>query len=198
MRTLVPGSSGGRTWAVVTLVLCLSFAACKGKAAEPPAASGPGASASVEPSPAGPPPTLYGNAAKNPACEALSVEEVQEATGVHVHSIDGIVGPGAYSKTQWHCAWHLDETDIDIPAVQLQYEITSSPPSGYYRQLIDQGYAKEIPGLGDIAELNHFTVDAIDGRALVHLQVVLHEEPSQEQADIAIQLVRTVFPRIKP
>lgn len=157
-------------------------------------------SASVS-TPAGPPSEaeILGNAATNPACKLLTVEQVAANSGLAVTGIKGLPGSTANGKNMQNCTWFLDPKYVQSSLV-VQYTVYPEPPKDivdYYKSVIKQGYGKLVPNLGTIAKVDKHVVDAVYRRAEIHVTLLVHAESTAADMDGAIQLMRLVMKGIK-
>ncbi|MEO6203911.1 MAG: hypothetical protein ABIO67_00785 [Mycobacteriales bacterium] len=187
---------------VLVPVLAVVLAGC-GQGAQPNAtetkpASGLSAPTEVESSPeaAATPPTMLGNAATNPACALLSVEQVAANANLPVTGLRGLVGdthnPDKHSES---CTWYLDSKDVQSSLV-LQYTLFSQPPSdvrAYYPQVIEQGFGKAVPNLGDISKIYGHALDTVFKRAEIHVTLLTHAEATPADQAAAIAIMRLVL-----
>lgn len=199
--------------APVALGMCLALAACgstPGGGSAQKSGEAPGQAASSTPSevPASPSAdespsvalSLRGNAATNPACKLLSVDQVATIAGLPVVGILGLAGdPAQHSES---CTWYLEPKYLQSSLV-VQYKLYPQPPTGlktYYKDVIRQGYGKAVPKLGDVAKIFGNVgpvVDAVYKRAEIHVTVLVHPEATAEDRAAAIQLTRLVLAGIK-
>ncbi|HEY8621941.1 MAG TPA: hypothetical protein VIM01_17905 [Dermatophilaceae bacterium] len=144
--------------------------------------------------------TLRGNAATNPACKLLSVDQVATIAGLPVVGILGLAtDPAQHSES---CTWYLEPKYLQSSLV-VQYTLHPQPPTSlkaYYKDVIRQGYGKAVPKLGDVAKIFGNVgpvVDAVYRRAEIHVTVLVHPEATAEDRAAAIQLTRLVMAGIK-
>lgn len=187
----------------IGLIAAVAVSGCGGSsgaehstAAQPPTVatqpirSQPATSAAV-------PIVLRGDAATNPACKLATVAELEAiAGGPTVADELGLQASGSYSPKAYSCTWHFHDTELNAPAVVVQYEVSPiKHPEvvAYNKSLITQRYATAVPNLGDVAILEHFDLTIIDGTVQLHVRVQLHpgEDPAQ-----TIAVARLVLPRI--
>lgn len=144
--------------------------------------------------------TLQGNAATNPACQLLTIEQVQGAAGLDVVGMLGLpadtTNPDKHSES---CTWFLDPKVVQSSLV-VQYTTYGKPPAdviAYYPQVIEQGFAKAVPGLGTVSKINGHVLDTIHQRTEIHLTLLTHAEATPEDQAAAIDLMRIVMAGIK-
>lgn len=200
-------------WIVAgTTVVCLAVAGCGGDAsptppasgvvsqpAPPPPATAPAATEPAATEPATAPaaaPTLRGNAATNPACKLLSIEQVTTHAGLSVLGVLGLVAdtsnPAKHSES---CTWLLEAKDVQSSLV-VQYTLFAKPPAdlkAYYPQVIKQGFGEAVPQLGDISKIQGHVLDTIDRRAEIHVSLLTHAEATAEDQAAAIAIMRLVM-----
>ncbi len=186
---LIAGAIGG----------CLVLAGCGGDEPSPAAKkpvsglASPSASATAEAVKA---PELRGNAATNPACKLLTTDEVAAATGLTVVEVLGLaIDNTASVKKSESCTWYLDSKIVQASLV-VQYTIYPKPPAdikAYYKQVIAQGFGKEIPQLGDIGKIDKHVVDAIYQRAELHVTLLLHGEATADDQAKTIEIARKLL-----
>jgi hypothetical protein len=144
--------------------------------------------------------TLRGNAATNPACKLLSVEQVGAIAGLPVVGILGLTGNRAQHSES--CTWYLEPRYLQSSLV-VQYKLYPEPPTGltaYYRDVIAQGYGKAVPQLGDVAKIFGDVgpvVDTVYRRAEVHVTVLVHPAATAADRAAAIRLMRIVLAGIR-
>ncbi len=179
-------------------VICLTLAGCGGDKPSPAAKKPVSAfaSSSASPSEAAKAPELRGNAATNPACKLLTTDEVTADTGLAVVGVLGLpIDNTGSSKKSESCTWHLDPKIIQASLV-VQYTIYPKPPAdivAYYKQVIAQGFGKEVPQLGDIGKIDKHVVDAIYKRAEIHVSLLLHGEATAEDQAKTIEITRKLL-----
>lgn len=144
--------------------------------------------------------TLRGNAATNPACKLLSVDQVATIAGLPVVGFLGLAtDPAQHSES---CTWYLEPKYLQSSLV-VQYTLHPQPPTSlkaYYKDVIRQGYGKAVPKLGDVAKIFGNVgpvVDTVYKRAEIHVTVLVHPEATAEDRAAAIQLTRLVMAGIK-
>jgi hypothetical protein len=171
--------------------------------AAPQATSGPTAPPTAAPT-AAPvatvvPPLMTGDAATNPSCELATVAEITAQVRAGVREIKGLTSPGAYAKNSLTCAWYLDSTEIGIPSVLVQWEfpVTSHHDAvvDLYKLIVEQDLATRIKGVGDMAILQGWTAEAIDGKNIVRVSVLQHVEPTETDKQDAITLLQLFLER---
>lgn len=186
------------------LGLSLALAGCGGssKAASPLASTvaiQPSASPSAEEAQATAP-TLRGNAATNPACKLLSLEQVSAAAGLTVNGVLGLPADKSNpAKLAESCTWYLESKSVQSSLV-LQYTLYARPPAdlkAYYPQVIAQGFGKAVPHLGDISKVSGHVLDTIYRRAEIHVSLLVHAEATPQDQAAAISLMRLVMAGIK-
>ena len=130
---------------------------------------------------------MRGEAATSPACKLLTPEQVSTISGLKVTAMSGLptqgVAPSAVSES---CTWFLDSTEIQASLV-VQFTVFPTPPAdvlAYYPTVVQQGFAKEVPDLGDYSKISSAVLDTIDGRAEIHSTLRLHypQATSEDQA----------------
>ncbi|MGB9378797.1 MAG: DUF3558 family protein [Mycobacteriales bacterium] len=185
------------------LAVCLALAGC-GSAAKPlttqPRSALSAAPAPSSAAPSAPPaPTLRGNAATNPACKLLTLEQVSAASGLDVVGVLGLdSGPVNPAKHSESCTWFLDPKYVQSSLV-VQYTVYAKHPAElppYYRQVIAQGYGKAVASLGEISKMDKHALDTIDRRAEVHVTLLVHAEATPQDQEATVQLMRLVLPGI--
>ncbi len=156
--------------------------------------------ASADPEPSAAAVNLQGNAATNPACALLSLEQVQAAAGLDVIGMLGLpadsTNPDKHSES---CTWFLDPKVVQSSLV-VQYTTYRKRPSdviAYYPQVVDQGFAKAVPRLGTVSKVNGHVLDTIDKRTEIHLTLLTHAEATAEDQAAAIGLMRIVMAGIR-
>jgi len=196
-------------------VMCLALVGCgstttgQGKSRpssvvpSPPTSSALPQSSSAAASPTDSPtaaPTLRGNAATNPACKLLSIDQVASIAGLPVVGVLGLaIDPAQHSQS---CTWYLEPKYLQSSLV-VQYTLYAQPPTSvkaYYRQVIAQGYGTAVPKLGDIAKIFGKVgpvVDAVYKRAEIHVTLLVHTQATAEDQAAAIQITRLVIAGIK-
>lgn len=70
---------------------------------------------------------------------------------------------------------------------------SSAAPPAYYRQVIQQGYYKAVPKLGEVAKIDRHVVDAVYKRAEIHVELLVHAEATTADQAAAIQIMRLVM-----
>jgi len=187
--------------AVLPLAVCLVLAGCGGgdaKSAKPAAGrTAPSASDSPSAAPsASRAVTLQGNAATNPACKLLTLDQISAASGLDVVGMLGLdMGPQSPAKHSESCTWYLDPKYVQSSLV-VQYSVFAKPPvelPPYYRQVIAQGYAKAVPQLGDMSKIDKHTVDTVYRRAEIHVVLLVHAVATPEEQAATVQLMRLVM-----
>jgi hypothetical protein len=185
-------------------VLCLALAGCGGdRTNAAPQATGvvsqPAPSPSAEESQTTAP-TLRGNAAINPACKLLSLDQVATAGGLNVIGVLGLpadtTNPAKHSES---CTWYLDSKDVQSSLV-VQYTLFAKPPAdlmAYYPQVIAQGFGKAVPKLGDISKIKGHVLDTIYKRAEIHVSLLTHAEATAQDQAAAIAVMRLVMAGIR-
>lgn len=147
------------------------------------------------------PPLLSGDAATNPACALATVDEIEELAGANVKEIGGLTAPGAYSETGLTCTWFLDSEAVGIPNFSINWEfpVTSwhDPVVGLYQQIIKDGLATEIEGLGDIAILQGRYAEAIEGQNIVRIGVLQQPDVNAADQEDAMELLQRILVRVK-
>jgi hypothetical protein len=195
-------------WSVAVLAGCVWFAlgACgsDNPSSTPPSselASVTSDSAAVTSEPSEEPattaaPPLRGNAATNPACALLTVEQVSEAAGLAVIGILGLpadtTNPAKHSES---CTWFLDPKEVQSSLV-VQYTVFAKQPKdllAYYPQVISQGFGTKVADLGDLSKIKGHVLDTIDRRAEIHVSLLTHAEATPSDQAAAIGLMRTVI-----
>jgi len=144
--------------------------------------------------------TLRGNAATNPACKLLSIDQVASIAGLPVVGILGLASdPAQHSES---CTWYLEPRYLQSSLV-VQYKLYPQPPTSlkaYYKDVIRQGYGKAVPKLGDVAKIFGNVgpvVDTVYRRAEIHVTVLVHPQATAEDRAAAIQFTRLVLAGIK-
>ncbi|PZS34320.1 MAG: hypothetical protein DLM58_05935 [Pseudonocardiales bacterium] len=140
-------------------------------------------------------PELRGNAATNPACKLLSIDQVATISGLAVNGLLGLPRSTASNRYSESCTWYLDSKDIQASLV-VQYTLYARAPTElvtYYRQTIKDGYYKRVPQLGDVAKIDKHAVDAIDKRVGVSVILLVHAEATAEDQAADIQFTRLVL-----
>lgn len=180
--------------------LCLALTGCGGgSTSAAPQATGvvsqPVASPSAEESQTTAP-TLRGNAATNPACKLLSLDQVATAASLNVIGVLGLpadtTNPAKHSES---CTWFLDSKDVQSSLV-VQYTLFAKPPAdlkAYYPQVITQGFGKAVPKLGDISKIKGHVLDTIYKRAEIHVSLLTHAEATAQDQAAAIAVMRLVM-----
>jgi hypothetical protein len=142
---------------------------------------------------------MRGNAATNPACQLLTVDQVATNSGLSVNGVLGLVAdttnPAKHSES---CTWFLEAKDVQSSLV-VQYTVFAKPPSeitAYYKQMSKQGFAEIVPDLGDVAKIKGHVLDAVYKRASISVTLLTHAEATAEDQAAAIQLMRLVMPGI--
>lgn len=192
--------------ALVAAGLCCALTGCSnttngsaqagGATGQAPAASTPTASAS--PSTTATPTAsleMRGNAATNPACTLLSIDQVAAISGLAVTALLGLPGTNRDGKRSESCTWYLDPKYVQSSLV-VQYTVFDKPPTDlttYYAQVIKQGYYKKVPNLGDIAKIDKHVIDAIYKRASMSVTLLVHAEATPEDQAASIELMRLVM-----
>lgn len=161
---------------VPCLFLALALASCggadDGAAANDTSATTPSASAPI-PSPdsspsvtesTAPKVNLQGNAATNPACRLLTLEQVQAATHLDVIGMLGLpadtTNPDKHSES---CTWFLDPKVVQSSLV-MQYTTYAQRPSdliAYYPQVIASGVGDAVPELGTVSKIDGHVLDTV-------------------------------------
>ena len=193
-------------------LLLVSLAACGGgdgdgddKSADEKTDVTPSAQVTTpEPTPtvtesAAPPINMQGNAATNPACKLLTVEQVQAAAGLDVVGMLGLEPPAGSAPHLESCTWFLDPKVVQSSLV-VQYMVHAKRPAdllAYYPQVIAQGFGKEVPKLGAISKIQGFVLDTIYKRAEIHVSLLTHPKATAEDQAATIGLMRLVMPGIK-
>ena len=140
---------------------------------------------------------LRGDATTNPACALATADELNTiADGPTVRDELGLTGPGSYSAHQWNCGWHFTDTELSAPAIVVIYEVTATVRKdviAYDRTLPGLHQGTFVPGLGDVAVLNHNVLTVIRGKVMLTIRMMLH--PTEEPAK-TIAVARLVLPRI--
>lgn len=141
-------------------------------------------------------PTLRGNAATNPACKLLSLDQVATAASLNVIGVLGLpadtTNPAKHSES---CTWFLDSKDVQSSLV-VQYTLFAKPPAdlkAYYPQVITQGFGKAVPKLGDISKIKGHVLDTIYKRAEIHVSLLTHAEATAQDQAAAIAVMRLVM-----
>lgn len=141
-------------------------------------------------------PTLRGNAATNPACKLLSVEQVSAAAGLSVNGLLGLPADKSNpAKLAESCTWYLESKSVQSSLV-LQYTVYARRPAdllAYYPQVIAQGYGKAVPHLGDISKISGHVLDTIYKRAEIHVSLLVHAEATAQDQAAAVSLMRVVM-----
>jgi hypothetical protein len=188
-----------------TALLLASLTACGGASHPRPAAvpvtSEPAPPPSEEPvAEAVAPPTLRGNAATNPACALLTLEQVSAASGLDVVGVLGLpadsTNPAKHSES---CTWFLDPKVVQSSLV-LQYTLYAKPPAdlkAYYPQVIQQGFGTAVRGLGDISKVKGHVLDTVYKRAEVHVSLLVHAEATPADQAASVGLMRLVLAGLK-
>ena len=142
---------------------------------------------------------MRGNAATNPACKLLTVDQVATNSGLTVNGVLGLesdtANPAKHSES---CTWFLESKEVQASLV-VQYTLFAAPPSEitkYYKQLIKQGPAKAVPDLGDVAKIDGHVLDAVYKRATISVTLLSHAQATAEDQAVAIQLTRLAMPGI--
>ncbi len=187
--------------AMSTAVLLLCLTGCGGGAPRPTAIAAShepeAATSSVAPEPtAAAAPSMRGNAATNPACRLLSLEQVTAQADLPVVGVLGLpadtTNPAKHSES---CTWFLEPKVVQSSLV-VQYTLFAKPPAdllGYYPQVIAQGFGKQVPQLGDISKIQGHVLDTVFKRAEIHISLLTHAEASGEDQSAAIALMRLVL-----
>lgn len=165
-----------------------------------PPTEAPTSSASTQPTEAPAPATeveMRGEAATSLACKLLTLEQVIDISGLNVSGMLGLptqgVAPSAVSES---CTWFLDSKEIQASLV-VQYTVFPTPPANvlaYYPKVVQQGFAKEVPDLGDYSKISSAVLDTIDRRAEIHVTLRLHypdATPEDQAKTIAIMRLVT-------
>lgn len=171
--------------------LLVSLTACGGGDKSKDAArDGPATSASSQPTETTAPPfavEMRGEAATSPACKLLTVEQVTAISGLSVTAMSGLPTQGvAPSPISESCTWFLDSKEIQASLV-VQFGLTAQPRAdllAYYPTVVQQGIAKQVPGLGDYSKVESAVIDTIYKRAEIHSTLRLHypEATPEDQA----------------
>ena len=204
---------------VLAVFLALAASGCAGPAAQPTPtptlAPTPIATQLVTAAPPSPtdaptsapiaslaPPVISGDAATNAACTLATAAEISAQVGAGVKEIGGLTSPGAYGKTGLSCAWYLDSTDIGIPSVVVQWEFPVTnwhdPVVGLYQDIVEQGLAVAIDGVGDMAILQGRNAEAILDERIVRVSVLQHIDPTEKDKADAIALLKLLLERTAP
>lgn len=195
-----------------TLILSLALASCGGgddvTAANDTAVTPPSSSASISAPESSrsatestaPKVNLQGNAATNPACKLLTLEEVQAAVHLDVIGMLGLpadtTNPDKHSES---CTWFLDPKVVQSSLV-VQYTTYAQPPSdliAYYPQVIASGFGKAVPELGTVSKIDGHVLDTVYQRTEIHVTLVTHAEATAADQAAAIGLMRVVMRGIK-
>lgn len=182
-----------RLWFATALLVVL--AACGGastsdKGASPPDEPTASSTTSATTPPAAAP-QMRGNAATNPACKLLTLEQITTLTGLNVTGLLGLPTQGDAAKKAESCTWYLDSETIQASLV-VQYTVYAKPPAdllAYYPTVVKQGLGKRVPKLGDYSKIDSAVLDTIDRRAEIHVTLRLHypeATPEDQAATIAI------------
>ena len=195
-------------------LLLVTLSACGGDGDADESASGETASDSLspsapitspDPSPAAeestaPPVNLQGNAAANPACALLNVEQVHAASGLDVIGMLGLpadsTNPDKHSES---CTWFLDPKVVQSSLV-VQYTTYGQRPQdviAYYPQVIAGGFAKAVPHLGTISKIQGHVLDTIYKRTEIHVTLLTHAEATPADQAATIHLMRVVMKGIE-
>jgi hypothetical protein len=186
------------------LLLCLT--GCAGGAARPAADAATSqpdstlASATAEASPAAEAPAMRGNAATNPACKLLSLNQVSTQAALPVIAVLGLpadtTNPAKHSES---CTWFLEPKVVQSSLV-VQYTMFAKPPAdlkAYYPQVIAQGFGRAVPKLGDISKIQGHVLDTVYKRAEIHVSLLTHAEATAQDKLATIALMRLVMAGIK-
>jgi hypothetical protein len=203
-RWVLAGSAFG-------LSLALALAGCGGggsnaddeKPSDTPSASeavtAPETSPTVTESNAAPI-NMQGNAATNPACKLLTLDQVQTAAGLDVIGMLGLpadtTNPDKHSES---CTWFLDPKVVQSSLV-VQYTTYGTRPAdviAYYPQVIDGGFATAVPKLGTVSKINGHVLDTIYKRTEIHVTLLTHAEATAADQAATIGLMRIVMVGIK-
>ena len=156
------------------------------------------ATSTTDPPPA-PGPAVTGDAADNPACDLVSVEEIQQGVGANVTEVKGLTGPGAYAEQLLSCTWYLDSTDVGIASVSLQWERPigqwHDSIASLYQSDVDQDLALALDGVGDAGMVQGTTAEAVSGDHIVRVSVLMHPAPTDSDQANASDLLRLALQR---
>lgn len=160
------------------------------------ALTSPSPSASAEAAKA---PTLRGNAATNPACKLFTTDEVAAGTGLPVVGVLGLaIDNTASVKKSESCTWYLDSKIVQASLV-VQYTLYPKPPTEiatYYKQVIAQGFGKQVPQLGDISKIDKHALDTVYRRYEIHVSMLLHGEATADDQAKTTEIMRQLLTRI--
>lgn len=140
---------------------------------------------------------MRGNAATNNACQLLTLDQVTTLSELNVYAMLGLETQGvAPAATSESCTWFLDSKEIQASLV-VQYTLHPKPPAdllGYYPTVVQQGFGKEVPELGDYSKISSAVLDTIDRRAEIHVTLRRHyPDATPEDQAATIALMRLVM-----
>lgn len=182
---------------IAAIAVILTLAACGGTPVT--STAGPGGAPTAPPgggASAAPPGGGQGGGSTVAACDLLTDEEIEQATGAAVESMDHGPVLGIFDNG---CEWTLE---AGAGGVEASVTVGVISPGGlrYYESFFEPfigeegGHVEAIPGLGDKASRDEFgNIMAVKGDTLVDVSYTTFPTPDE---DVVMPLIQAALARV--